>query len=102
LRPGEQVRVDDRGAGAVTRFDPTAALAWRRHQAVFYRASLGEVVDTLNRHRHGTILLLDETIRRREVSGVFDLRAPDAALDAIARTLDLRIRRVTDYLVLLD
>jgi transmembrane sensor len=102
LRPGEQVRVDDRGAGTVTRFDPTAALAWRRHQAVFYRASLGEVVDTLNRHRHGTILLLDETIRRREVSGVFDLRAPDAALDAIARTLDLRIRRVTDYLVLLD
>jgi transmembrane sensor len=102
LRPGEQVRVDDLGASGITRFDPTASLAWRRHQAVFYRASLGEVVDTLSRHHGGTILILDETIRQREVSGVFDLRAPDAALDAIAKTLGLRIRRVTDYLVLLD
>ncbi len=102
LRPGEQVRVDENGAGPVTRFDPTAGLAWQRHQAVFYRASLGEVVDTLNRHHSGTILILDAALREREVSGVFDLRQPDAALEAIGKTLNLRLRHITDYLVLLD
>jgi transmembrane sensor len=102
LRPGEQVSIDHQGAGPVTRFDPTAALAWRRNQAVFYRATLGEVVDTLNRYRSGTILILDDDLRRREVSGVFDLRRPDAALEAVGKTLGLRIRRVTEYLVLLD
>jgi transmembrane sensor len=102
LKPGEQVLVNEGRADTVTSFDATTGLAWKRHQAVFYRTPLGEVVDTLSRHHSGTILILDERMRSREVSGVFDLRKPEAAIEALGESLGIRVRHLTHYLVLLD
>jgi transmembrane sensor len=89
------------GISSVAGFDAAQVTAWQRHQMVFYRTPLGAVIDELNRYRPGHIVILGDDIRARRVTGIFDTRQPSAALDVIARTLDIRTTRVADMLILL-
>lgn len=82
-------------------FDLAAVSAWRRNQLVFYDTPLESVVAELNRYRAGRIVLMHDGLSGLRVSGVFDTGSPDAALQAIVRTLPVRMVRLTGYLVLL-
>jgi len=101
LEPGQQARVTANGISNPVRFDPTTVSAWRRGQIVFYDTALDAVVDDLNRYRTGRIVITNDALNRLKVSGVFRTDDPDAALNAIASTLPVRVTRITDYLVLL-
>ena len=69
------------------------AAAWRRDRLIVDHAPLGEVVAALNRYRRGRIVITNPALAKREVSGVFDMRNPDAVLSTI--TGDLRIGSVS-------
>lgn len=101
LAPGQQARLTEEGILATGSFDRTAVTGWLRHQFVFYDTPLAQVVQALNRHRAGRILIVDEGLNRLRVSGVFSTREPDDALDIITSTLPVEQTRITDYLVLL-
>jgi transmembrane sensor len=100
LRRGEAISFGASGAGDVTRVEPADVTAWQRDRLVFHNAPLGQVLDDLDRYRVGRIVVMDGEVARLPVTGVFDTRRTDAALETMTRTLPIRLVRVSDYLVL--
>ncbi|MDV2985372.1 UNVERIFIED_CONTAM: FecR domain-containing protein [Methylobacteriaceae bacterium AG10] len=96
---GEEVRLGD-GALQVTAADVERDTAWRDGRLIFSGKPLATVLAELNRYRRGRILLLDRTLGARRVTGAFDARNTDDALDVIAATMGARIRRLSPLLVL--
>lgn len=101
LTPGQQAVLAGKDISAPIPFDHTQVTAWLRGQFVFYNTPLAEVVDTLNRYRHGRIVVASHELNHLKVSGIFSTEDPDAALDVIASTLPIQQTRLTDYLVLI-
>lgn len=101
LKPGQQITMSSIGLSPPKPFDTTAVTAWQREQLVFYDAPLSTVIDALNRHRDGRIVLINDRYRSHTISGVFSTRDTDAALSAIAEMLPIKAIRLTDYLILL-
>ncbi|OWJ64665.1 FecR family protein [Inquilinus limosus] len=98
---GEQVSYGPAGLGAVRRAGGQAETAWRRGKLVFEDRPLRQVVAELGRYRSGTVAMTDGALAELRVSGIFDVSDPDAALDAITRTLPVRVVSLTRYLVVL-
>ncbi|MGA4551172.1 FecR family protein [Methylorubrum aminovorans] len=96
---GEEIRVGG-GALQVTAADVERDLAWRDGRLIFAGQPLAAVLAELNRYRRGRILLLDPRLGERRVTGAFDARNTDEALDVIAATMGARIRRLSPLLVL--
>ena len=96
-----QVRYGPDGLGPLSPADLGAALAWRRGRLVFHDSPLGEVVADLERYRSGRVLIVDKRIAALPVTAVIDVRQTDAMLDTIAATLPVRVRRLTNLLVLI-
>ncbi len=98
---GEQVSYGPAGLGAVRKADGQVETAWRRGKLVFEDRPLRQVVAELGRYRSGSIAMTDGALAELRVSGIFDVSDPDAALDAITRTLPVRVVSLTRYLVVL-
>ncbi|WP_371348163.1 FecR domain-containing protein [Ancylobacter sp. IITR112] len=82
------------GVGSIEPADGEAATAWRRGKLIFNHRPLGDVVAEIERHRSGVIVIADPALRGLAVTGVFDLRDPDAILGTIEETLPVRITRL--------
>lgn len=90
----------DGDAPRVVAADVARAMAWREGRLIVSGERLSDVLAELARYRPGRILLLDGQAGARRVTGAFDPRHTDDALDAIAASLSLRVTRVTPLLVL--
>ncbi|QDO98235.1 DUF4974 domain-containing protein [Ferrovibrio terrae] len=92
LSPGQSMRYRH-GApqGSVGSIDPREIAAWRSGNLVFYQAPLGEVVAELNRYRRSRIVIMDDELSARVVSGVVRADDPDGALKVV--TDELRVRK---------
>lgn len=101
LSAGLQASHDAQGSGPVLRVDVTQALAWRSGLLVFNLQPLETVVAELNRYLPGTIVIADPRLRRRVVSGAFDLSHPQHILGAMEKTLALNVVNVADAWVVL-
>ena len=99
---GQGVRVTEAGVAAIAEADAATALAWRRGRLVFDNRPLGEVLGELERYRRGRIVILDGAVEALPVTGSFAVADTDTALETIARTLPVRLRRPSDLLVLVD
>ncbi|MEM7561456.1 MAG: FecR family protein [Pseudomonadota bacterium] len=102
LSSGESVKVSEESLARIANPDPSKALAWRHGRLVFDNQPLAQVVAELERYRGGKIMVLDEDISKLPVTGSFSLHDTDATLQFIEDTLPVEIRRVTDWLVLLQ
>lgn len=102
VEAGQQVRYGRQRLGAVRDADLRQVEAWRRDRLVFQEAPLGEVIADLERYRGGRIVVTDSRLRDIPVTAVFDAGQADAALDTIASSLPIRMRRLTGLLVVLS
>ncbi|MFT3966316.1 MAG: FecR family protein [Sphingobium sp.] len=100
LTRGQSVSYTPHGMGQRQSVDPVNVGLWREDRLAFEDAPLPDVLRDLERYRHGRIVVMDKSLARLTVSGMFDARRTDAALDTIARTLPVRLVRITGYLVL--
>lgn len=75
-RPGETLSVDSE-----------TRLAWRQGWLNYYQVPLAQVVEDLGRYYPGRILLLDEQLAQRKVSGSFPVQDPLLALDSLGKVL---------------
>lgn len=96
---GEGISYGPRSISAVAPIDLEDVQAWRQNQLVFHDARLADVIAELQRYRRGYVQLIGSDLADRRVTAVFDTRHPDAALESIARSLDLHLYRVTDLLI---
>lgn len=101
LTAGFQTTGDHDGIGPVRPVDAGQATAWREGMLVFDSQPLSAVIDELNRHFSGKLMIVDPRIGERIVSGAFDLdRTPDI-LPAIETVLGLDSLNFSGTLVLL-
>lgn len=103
LMRGERLSVN-RSSGEIERSDvaPQDVAAWRERRLVVDGATLAEVVEELGRHHDGVIVLRDRSLAQRRVTGVFDLRRPVEALNAIARSQHGSITEITPYVLVVS
>jgi len=71
--------------------DADIETAWRRGRLIFNQRKLGDVVSELERYRRGKIVITSHELRDLNVTGAFDLNAPETILDTLASTLPIRI-----------
>ncbi|MBD9355827.1 FecR family protein [Methylomonas albis] len=99
LNQGQQQFIDSStGPSAIERIDSDDARAWRDGKLVFTARPLREVIDQINRHRPGKLLLLNEVAARYPVSGVFKIAELDGAVNTIAETLHLNSMQINGLL----
>lgn len=102
LRAGQSVRTEAMAAGPVETVDVASLLAWRGGRIVFRQRPLGQVLAELERYRPGMILLLDDTLAQRPVTGAFDIENTDRALSALAAVMKLEIRRFSPLVTVIS
>lgn len=79
-------------------FDPSG---WLNGALVASNMPLPQFLSELNRYRPGWLRYSD-AVANLQVSGVFQLADTDNILDALAKTLPLKITKLTSYLVMLS
>jgi transmembrane sensor len=94
---GWQARLDPDGVRVIGPLDPMAGI-WRDGLLVVERWRLADVLDELGRYRPG-VLRCHPSAADLVVSGVYAIDDTDAALQALAQALPVRIQRVTRYWV---
>lgn len=99
LVAGDQAVLDARGLSPVRTVDAEAAGAWTQGQLVVDDRPVTEVLKALAAYRRGQLRFDAEALAGVRVSGVFPLDDPDRALDVLARTLPLEVRRYTSLWV---
>lgn len=99
LGAGDVATIDREGRLALAKADVAARAAWRDGKLVFSRRPLRQVLATLERYRHGRILLMDGAVGDLEVSGIFDLHDTDDALRVLEASLPLSVMRLSDLMV---
>lgn len=84
LTARERLRYID-GLVQVRTFQPSQAAAWRKGQLIADDVSIAELIGELERYLPGKVLLRDQSLGSKRVTGVYDLRKPQAALNAVLR-----------------
>ncbi|SEG79114.1 FecR family protein [Bosea lathyri] len=99
LGAGEAVSLSGAKRLSVTQTDVANETAWRSGKLVFSGRPLREVLTALERYRLGRIVVLDEGAANQTVSGIFDLRDTDQALDVLESSLPLSVHRLSSMIV---
>ncbi|MFJ4192881.1 FecR family protein [Pseudomonas sp. NPDC089534] len=101
LTAGQQTAYANGTAQPLRAVDSEAQLAWRQGWLNYYKASLADVVQDLRRYYPGRILLLDDGLAARKVSGSFPSRDPQAVLDSLQGVLGFEQHRILGQLIIL-
>lgn len=79
-----------------------AVATWRAGILVVEDRSIREVVEEVGRWYAGAIVIIDENLARRRVSGTLDLRDPEAALKAVLALYGGRVDKITPWALVLS
>lgn len=69
--------------------------AWRNGQLFVVNATIGSVVEQIRRYHPAWLSLPDSTLARQRVTGFYDLRQPDQALEALVTPYGGKVRRIS-------
>lgn len=89
--------------GALRRAEVNAAneTAWRRGVLVFEGTPLGEVIDQINLHRSGRVVLTDRSLAKVPLNAVFHVAQIENAVPQIQQLMGVRARHLAGGVVLL-
>ncbi|MEN2975619.1 FecR domain-containing protein [Tistrella bauzanensis] len=79
-----------------------AVALWQDGRLFVDGATVAEVVDRLRAYTPGLIIVADDALGARQVTGLYDLGDPAAALSALMRAHGGRVRRIGPLLTILD
>lgn len=103
LRPGDFVRVGPSNAETVRSVIPPGRIAaWRNGQIIVNGATVADVVAELRRYHRGFILLRNESLAGRRVTGAYDINNPEAALSAIIHPYGGKVSTIGGYLTIVS
>lgn len=100
IRAGEQGSFDRSGSSEITAINPQAH-AWVDGILFAENTRLADIVAQIARYRSG-ILRCDPAIADLRVSGAFQLKDPDNILALLQQSLPIRVRRHTNYWLMLE
>lgn len=102
LQARQQVRYDADAIGAITGVDVAAVTAWRQGALVFDQTRFSEVIDEINRYRVGRVMLMNDGVRSRPVTGRFQIDSLDLALVQLQESFGLKARSLPAGVLLLS
>lgn len=101
LKADDGITVDAEHSGEIRHRTTSGATAWLKGSAIFDNATLEEVIADFGRYRHGKLLIKNGELKELRVSGRFDIRNTDQALEALQQTLPIRVYKITPWLVVI-
>ncbi|MGE6781670.1 FecR family protein [Ensifer adhaerens] len=98
LAPGEMATVNH-ATGAVSRgaIAPDEIGAWRSGRMFVNNVTVAAAVERLQRYHSAWITIPQPGLAGRRVTGVYDLKDPDRALQALVQPFGGKVREVTSY-----
>lgn len=98
---GEQAIYDHaKKQTAVSPVDGLVALAWKRGQIAVDNAPLSHVVEEMNRHFQGRIVVAGSALANRRVSGTINVSNTDDALAFLASAIGIKATRLGPLIVI--
>lgn len=101
LTAGQQVAYGEGTAQKLHAVDSEAQLAWRQGWLTYYKSTLGDVVEDLRRYYPGRIVLLNDELAARKVSGSFPSKDPHAVLSSLQGVMGFEQHQVLGHLIIL-
>ncbi|MET1756510.1 FecR domain-containing protein [Novosphingobium sp. RD2P27] len=98
LTAGQTVSVDNAGETARGEIRPDHVASWREGVAFVNDQPIGHVIDRLRPWYQGYILARGPGLETRHVSGLYDLRDPDRALQALVRVQNVTVTHVSPWM----
>ena len=104
LNQGYKVSLDETNEtlSKVESVNTELAQSWRTGKYVFKDQPLALVIAELNRYYDGKILIRDNTLVNKRVTGVLDLDNPRVSLNNLAKSLGIKVNSMTPYVLLLE
>ena len=100
LSAGQQVAYGEGTAQKLRAVDSEAQLAWRQGWLNYYKAPLADVVQDLRRYYPGRIVLLNDELAARRVSGSFPSKDPQAVLSSLQGVMGFEQQAVGHLIIL--
>lgn len=101
LTAGQQVAYGEGSAQKLHAVDSEAQLAWRQGWLTYYKSTLADVVEDLRRYYPGRIVLLNDELAARKVSGSFPSKDPHAVLSSLQGVMGFEQHQVLGHLIIL-
>ena len=101
LTAGQQVAYGEGAAEKMHAVDSEAQLAWRQGWLTYYKSTLADVVEDLRRYYPGRIVLLNDELAARKVSGSFPSKDPQAVLSSLQGVMGFEQHQVLGHLIIL-
>jgi transmembrane sensor len=99
LGAGDQLTIPrEQGDVRQTKVAPDGIASWRDYRLFVDDMTVAGVVDELRRYSPGWIVLADDSLGKRQVTGLYDLRDPERALRALVGPFGGQVRTVTPML----
>lgn len=100
LGADQQVAYSAGHARALQAIDAQAQLAWRQGWLNYYKVPLADVVQDLRRYYPGRILLLNDELGARRISGSFPSHDPQAVLASLQEVLGFQQNHLGNLIIL--
>lgn len=100
LVPGQQLKYLA-GQTQISTFIPTQAAAWRQRQLIADDTPIAEIMARIQPYTTGLIMLNDAQLGHQRVTGVYDLRNPKAALQALVQPYGGKVSSYGPWLMVL-
>ena len=102
LGPGQWVRLRADGRPERGSLPLAEVASWREGQIVARDRPVAEVVNELRRYFPGAIVLADQELGERRISGVYNIADPVVALEAVLAPHGGKLRTVSPWLLLIS
>lgn len=103
LAPGQRLTLARDGSDVrMSTMDTGQIAPWRRGRLLIDSATIGQLVEEIRRYRPGLIVLTDDALAQRRVTGVFDLHDPLRALRAVVEPHAGKVREIAPWLVVVS
>lgn len=87
--------------GKIRTAAPNNAEAWRHSRLLMNFVPLKQAIAEINRYRRGQIRLLDDKLGEKEVNIAADIQQIDAWLEALERTMGVKVERLKGWRLLM-
>ncbi|WP_341869832.1 FecR family protein [Pseudomonas cyclaminis] len=101
LVPGQRLTLRA-GRAELGGFAPSQAASWRQGQLIADDLPISEVLEQLRRYTPAIIVLRDKQLGAQRVTGVYDLRKPQAALQAVLQPYGAKVSAYSPWLLVLS
>ncbi|WAC61492.1 FecR family protein [Brevundimonas sp. SL130] len=101
LSAGDRIRVMPQGT-ELSRMRPDKVAAWTHGDLIVNDQPIRDVVDAVRPWYDGVILTTGDRLNKQRVTGVYDLHDPMAALTALGQAHDLKVRRISPWIMVVS